>query len=54
MKKTTNKPRRLVLDSEHLRLLAGGGSAQPQDMTSQLSNRSSCQGTQFCCKPPFA
>lgn len=53
MKKFKTKPH-LTLNLEHLRLITAATGPSPQDLTSQLSQRSSCQGTRFCCRPPFA
>lgn len=44
---------RLVLLSEQIRIVRGGfESPAGAESTSQLSNRSTCEGTKFCCKPP--
>lgn len=55
MKKTTVPLPRLILNIEHLRRITAGGEGDalsPLDVTSNISARSSCQGTQYCCKPP--
>jgi len=54
MKRT--KRRILVLNAEQIRTIRaasdGTTAADTLDLTSQLSHKSGCQQTRFCCKPP--